>query len=448
MSTRIQECYIEGQRCLLARSFLPVGETYSSHYLAYERRQPAAADMLYLDALVVEDSRRSGHSGLRKNHQFACSELGVPAVVGIGCSKEHWPRLDLRLYTTGCVTAQWRAWALNKKIQETDISPLAYRCIRAVGGNWRERLELSEAPRAALGPILPDQVLSFLSDTAWDAATCRHGLCGYGAAQTFHVVLLKPAGGLTGAPQQVSRCPVVAPALFYSETWEIGRGSEPVQGHLQLKPLLSRLTVSTTANDEKLGRSSVRSQTGTNISGNLLVLRSSIEDPLMVEHVPTRPPAVGDEALQHWIDRVRWHADRAVVAGLEADKAQDIAEEASRKAIEMAQGYLPDTANLHSHEARFRSGGEGEFRRESAEDAREAQAMNQSAKAAGVPSQRAQMRAEDKAAASAQPVQSSVSMPTSMLLTLPMFSGAPPKTRRLRSYRGFLMPGTSPTLCA
>ena len=187
------------------------------------------------------------------------------------------PGLDLRLYTTGCVTAQWRAWALNKKIQETDISPLAYRCIRAVGGNWRERLELSEAPRAALGPILPDQVLSFLSDTAWDAATCRHGLCGYGAAQTFHVVLLKPAGGLTGAPQQVSRCPVVAPALFYSETWEIGRGSEPVQGHLQLKPLLSRLTVSTTANDEKLGRSSVRSQTGTNISGNLLVLRSSIE---------------------------------------------------------------------------------------------------------------------------------------------------------------------------
>ena len=91
MSTRIQECYIEGQRCLLARFFLPVGETYSSHYLAYERRQPAAADMLYLDALVVEDSRRSGHSGLRKNHQFACSELGVPAVVGIGCSKEHWP---------------------------------------------------------------------------------------------------------------------------------------------------------------------------------------------------------------------------------------------------------------------------------------------------------------------------------------------------------------------
>ena len=166
MSTRIQECYIKGpttQRRLLARSFLPVGETYSSHYLAYERRQPAAADMLYLDALVVEDSRRSGHGGLRKNHQFcvalrawrsscrrdrlqqgALAKWRLSTVQG-ECSSTPGifaPGLDLRLYTTGCVTAQWRAWALNKKIQETDISPLAYRCIRAVGGNWRERLRL------------------------------------------------------------------------------------------------------------------------------------------------------------------------------------------------------------------------------------------------------------------------------------------------------------------
>ncbi|CAE7812080.1 unnamed protein product, partial [Symbiodinium necroappetens] len=105
-------------------------------------------------------------------------------------------------------------------------------------------------------------------------------------------------------------------------------------------------------------------------------------------------------------------------------------------------------ANLHSHEARFRTGGEGEFRRESAEDARGEEAMNQRAKAAGVPSQREQMRAEDKAMASARPMQSSVSLPASMLLTLPVFSGAPPKMRRFRSYRGFLMPGSSPTLCA
>ena len=54
---------IEGpttQRCSLARSLLPAGEVYSRHNLAYERRQPAAADVLYLDALVVEDARSSG----------------------------------------------------------------------------------------------------------------------------------------------------------------------------------------------------------------------------------------------------------------------------------------------------------------------------------------------------------------------------------------------------
>ena len=54
---------IEGpttQRCSLARSLLPVGEVCSRHNLAYERKQPAAADVLYLDALVVEDARSSG----------------------------------------------------------------------------------------------------------------------------------------------------------------------------------------------------------------------------------------------------------------------------------------------------------------------------------------------------------------------------------------------------
>ena len=55
------------------------------------------------------------------------------------------PGLDIRLFTAGCVTGERQAWCLDKDTQATDISPFAYRCIRAVGGCWTERLHADPA---------------------------------------------------------------------------------------------------------------------------------------------------------------------------------------------------------------------------------------------------------------------------------------------------------------
>ena len=55
------------------------------------------------------------------------------------------PGLDIRLFTTNCVTAEWRAWTLENDTPHTDISPFAYRCIRAIGGSWTERLHADPA---------------------------------------------------------------------------------------------------------------------------------------------------------------------------------------------------------------------------------------------------------------------------------------------------------------
>ncbi|CAL1159293.1 unnamed protein product [Cladocopium goreaui] len=79
-------------------------------------------------------------------------------------------------------------------------------------------------------------------------------------------------------------------------------------------------------------------------------------DPLMVEHMPQHPPTVGDEALQHWINRVRWHSDRAVLAGRAAAKAEALAEEVSKKVIQMVGGVLPDHLNLAAHRAQLTEG--------------------------------------------------------------------------------------------
>ena len=53
--------------------------------------------------------------------------------------------LDIRLFTTGCATVERRAWTLEKDTPHTDISPFAYRCIRAIGGSWTERLHADPA---------------------------------------------------------------------------------------------------------------------------------------------------------------------------------------------------------------------------------------------------------------------------------------------------------------
>eukprot|EP00435_Cladocopium_sp_Y103_P021667 s1014_g5.t1 len=97
----------------------------------------------------------------------------------------------------------------------------------------------------------------------------------------------------------------------------------------------------------------------TMVSPDQLVWRrppAHLLDPLMVEHMPQHPPAVGDEALQHWINRVRWHSDRAVLAGRAAAKAEALAEEVAKKVIQMAGGVLPDQLNLAAHRAQLTEG--------------------------------------------------------------------------------------------
>ncbi|CAK9042836.1 unnamed protein product [Durusdinium trenchii] len=125
-------------------------------------------------------------------------------------------------------------------------------------------------------------------------------------------------------------------------------------------------------------------------------------DPLMVEHVPATAPSVGDAALQHWINRVRWHADRAMLAGKAAQKAQDIAEDAAKKAIEMAGGVLPDRVNLAAHDARFRSGGDAAAKEMGQEDLQKEASQEAHA---GLPDPHAEQLAANEADAATRPVQ-------------------------------------------
>ena len=73
------------------------------------------------------------------------------------------PGLDIRLFTTNCVTAEWRAWTLENDTPHTDISPFAYRCIRAIGGSWTERLHA-------------DPALKRLGQS-WAGTRSEHALC-------------------------------------------------------------------------------------------------------------------------------------------------------------------------------------------------------------------------------------------------------------------------------
>ncbi|CAJ1368323.1 unnamed protein product [Effrenium voratum] len=136
-------------------------------------------------------------------------------------------------------------------------------------------------------------------------------------------------------------------------------------------------------------------------------------DPLMVEHLPSNPPAVGDASLQHWINRVRWHADRAILAGQAATKAQDIAEEAAKKVIQMADGVLPDAVNMSAHTARFKTGGDEAAREEGVSAMKSDQEMSRQA-SQDLPSAEAQRRAANRADMDTMPVQRGLSELTAL----------------------------------
>eukprot|EP00434_Breviolum_minutum_P015501 symbB.v1.2.013654.t1/scaffold966.1/size148232/7 len=147
--------------------------------------------------------------------------------------------------------------------------------------------------------------------------------------------------------------------------------------------------------------------------------------------MPATAPAVGDEALQHWINRVRWHSDRAVLAGRVAMKAQDVAEEAAKKVVQMAGGILPDQLNLAAHQAQLRT---VDADKESAN----ANSISQDAMSNGPPPLTPEeQRAANQASASTPPMQRSMGLVGCVAI------GLQAKDARKKSHQSFLCDATS-----
>ena len=115
---------IEGpvtQRCSLARSLAPPGDMYSSHNLAYERGEPAAVDVLYLDVLVVEDARRSGRPLARVpvDYEKFFNAINLPQVDAV-MQARGVPDLARRLYQEAFQGLQIRVetpWGLSDVVE-------------------------------------------------------------------------------------------------------------------------------------------------------------------------------------------------------------------------------------------------------------------------------------------------------------------------------------------
>ena len=177
--TRTIPVLVEGNArqdaCTQARSCaLPEDVWWPSGGLAFQ--------LSYQGRAVTQPARKFIRDRLR---QEALSKWRLRTVQG-KCSSTpdiFTPGLDIRLFTTNCVTAEWRAWTLENDTPHTDISPFAYRCIRAIGGSWTERLHAD--------PALKRLGQSWAQLSGHPIRTCP--LCRLRPGTPRHVIMACPA---------------------------------------------------------------------------------------------------------------------------------------------------------------------------------------------------------------------------------------------------------------
>ena len=135
--------------------------------------------------MVTGPIRSHMRTKLRASSKHAWCSRAVQGHIPRLADEIFLPTLDPALYVQ-CVfpSPQWGKWMLPSDQLPLDLSAMAYRCQRAVGGSWTERLH-SHADEAALAS-------AWSVRERWSSSrTCL--LCQVGPGTPRHVVMTCPA---------------------------------------------------------------------------------------------------------------------------------------------------------------------------------------------------------------------------------------------------------------
>ena len=134
--------------------------------------------------MVTSPIRVHVRESLRKESLQSWASRPVQGFLPRRAAEIFQPSLDPALYTRCVFTSRWMRWSLPSDTFPLDLSAMAYRCQRAIGGSWTEQLH-SHADAATLAGQWSQQ-------EQWPSPrTCP--LCREGPGTPRHVVMACPA---------------------------------------------------------------------------------------------------------------------------------------------------------------------------------------------------------------------------------------------------------------
>ena len=130
--------------------------------------------------MVTSPIREHVRNKLRQESAAAWCQRAVQGLLPRLITEVFRPALDPSLYTQCVFPANWLRWALPTDRKPHDLSAMAFRCQRAIGGSWTERIHAHEDVAAL--------ALQWSQHRQWPSArTCP--LCRSGPGTPRHVVM-------------------------------------------------------------------------------------------------------------------------------------------------------------------------------------------------------------------------------------------------------------------
>ena len=129
---------------------------------------------------VTSPARDFIRSAMRQEALASWASKPVQGLVAHVSQELFRPCLNPDLYRHCHIPARWRRWALPQDDLRVDLAPMFFRCLRAIGGSWTERLH-SDADLQQLGH-------RWIRCRGLDnVRTCP--LCGRGPCTPRHVIM-------------------------------------------------------------------------------------------------------------------------------------------------------------------------------------------------------------------------------------------------------------------